>query len=353
MGKSNMYYFVARDRVTNDLNIINIGNTLEEIDLYTIQYDNKDELIKHLNEKGIITGTDLDLYIAIPKNSSKGKYVNYMDVLYSDSRGVEDIARGFLNKNIPTHLVDAVLNKFCTNIQHNSRFFDMVTLGKTNIYSKFTDYFIGRRYDKVYDVKYYDGAWVQRSYPVIRNIYDAFSKFSNIGDRKIEDNIYRKILEDKFLFKTNNDVQNNQMNLFDYSEFSNENSDHEDKLLEIITTFDNLDKDIFNKDDGKIILSREKFSKISEDEFNSFNSLLDRRLRSYVLYYLEHKNLKDVYYDKNDANNMYDRLIEDDQKGILELLKNETIFNNAYSWITVYNKYMLGEEYGKQKRKGE
>ena len=122
---------------------------------------------------------------------------------------------------------------------------------------------------------------------------------------------------------------------------------------EVITTFDNLDRNVFEFVGGRIVLSKKIFSKMSEEELNDFTSLLDRRLLSYVYYYLDHKNRQENISSKDDVTNTYDRLIEDDQTGMLELLKNETIFNNAYSWITVYNKYMLGEEYGKQKRKGE
>lgn len=348
-----MYYFVSRDRKTNDFDIINIGNSLEEIDLYTIKYDNQDELVKHLISEGKINNDDVDIYIATPKKSNGIDYVNYMNVLYSDSKSIEDISKGFLKKDIPSNLVDDILNRFCFNMQNNARFFDMVTLGKTNLYSKFTDYFNGRRYDRVYDVKYNDGGWIQKSYPLIRNIYDAFSMYFNMDNKKVEDNIYRKVLEDRFLFKTTNGKAEDQMNLFDYAEFKEENNEHEDKLLEIITTFDNLDKSVFEFVNGRIVLSKKVFSKMSEDELNNFTLLLDRRLLSYVYYYLDHKNRQENISSKDDFTNTYDRLIEDDQTGMLELLKNETIFNNAYSWITVYNKYMLGEEYGKQKRKGE
>ena len=352
MGKNNTYYFIARNKKTNDFNIVDIGNSLEDIDLYTINFTGNPQLIKDLKSKGKIVDEDVDIYIVLPKKENNEKNLYYMDILYSDSKNIKNIAEGFKNNKKPATLVDEVLNNFCYRMQHDSRFFDMIMLGKTNLYPKFVKYFEGRKYDSFYDVKYRDGAWAQRSYPLIRNIYDAFSKSTFFENRNINDEMYRKLIEGKILYKTGNGDYDNQMDLFDYSEFTKDNISDEDKLLEVVTFISHLDQNIFKKEDNKLVLSRDKFSKIDEDKFNELSRLLDRRLITYIYYYLEHKK---IYDDPSFRyfNDSYDKLLEDDQEGMLKLLKNKNVLDDAYSFIKVYNKYILGEEYGKQKRKGE
>ena len=353
MGKSNMYYLIARNKKTNSFNIIDVGNSLEEIDLYTINFDNKTQLVKQLVSEGKIDDSDVDTYIVVPKKDNGKNYLNYMDILYSDSSGIKDISIGFKNKNIPTILVDETLNYFCFNMQHDSRFYDMVMLGKTNLYKKFTDYFEGRRYDIFYDVKYRDGLWTQKSYPLIRNIYDAFSKYNSSYKKDVTDQMYRSVIEDKILFKIDNNNCDNQMNLFDFPIFREDNFTNDDKLLEIITMIDNLDKEVFVYTDNKIIVSRDKFSKMNEERFNYFSNLLDRRLITCIYYYLEHKKLYESISNNDSINSNYEKLVNSDQRSIFAILKNKNVLDDAYSFIKVYNKYILGEEYGKQKRKGE
>ena len=85
MGKNNTYYFIARNKKTNDFNIVDIGNSLEDIDLYTINFTGNPQLIKDLKSKGKIVDEDVDIYIVLPKKENNEKNLYYMDILYSDS----------------------------------------------------------------------------------------------------------------------------------------------------------------------------------------------------------------------------------------------------------------------------
>lgn len=355
MGKKDIYYFIARDIKTNKFKILSFGNSLEEIDLYTIKYENKDELLKFLITKGKINSMDTDIYIGIPKKNDEGKYfINCFDILYSDSIGIKDIANGFLNKNEPISLIDSTLDKFVFNMKYSDRFYSMIMKGKTSVFPKFINYFKDTDPDDMFKIKYKDGAWPRKSYTLIRNIYDANSKFNNIDTYDIVSTnvIGRRLIEEKLLEKIGKGNKQNQMSLFDFDEFNEENNvEYDNKLLEITNTFDGISRRIFKFVDRKIILDTSKFNNISGEDLEKLKNLLGQELMNVLYHYYNHKNF--IYSDKKDNGITYDKLINDDQKKILDLLKNKTTFNNAYSWIMIYNKYMLGEEYERQKIKGE
>lgn len=350
MGKKDIYYFIARDIKTNKFKILSFGQSLEEIDLYTIKYQNKEELLKFLITKGKITSMDTDIYIGIPKKNENGEYViNSFDILYSDSTSIKDLANGSLNKKMPATLVDDVLNNFISNMKYSESYYSMVKDGKTSIFPKFINYFREVPIDNYYQIKNKDGAWPRKSYPLIRNIYDANSKFHNMDVYNMvsKNVIGRKLIEKQLLIKINS-MKKGQKSLFDYAEFDNGRND---KLIEITNTFDSIDKRIFKFVDRKVILDTSKFNNISGEDLGNLKDLLNQDLMTVLYHYYNHRNF--IYSDRNDNSSTYDKLIEEDQKKILGLLKNKNIFDNAYSWIMIYNKYMLGEEYGKQKRKWE
>ena len=58
MGKPNLYYLVARDRLSDQFKIVPIhskrGLSLEEIDLYTTSFQDEEDLAMTLREEGII-----------------------------------------------------------------------------------------------------------------------------------------------------------------------------------------------------------------------------------------------------------------------------------------------------------
>ena len=354
MGKKNLYYFVARDKKTNKFKFLDFDKSLEKIDLYTINYDNKDDLLKHLLDEGKINDIDTDIYIV---TSKKNEGISYYDILYSDSSNIKDIAEGFSKKDIPTNLVDNVLDNFSFNMRYSDSLYNMVIDGKTCIYPKFVNYFKETSVDKFSQIKYKDSGWARKSYLLIRNIYDAFSKFHNsdVYDMSSDSTIGRKLIEDKLIKRIADN--SDQMSLIDFDVFRDENDiskekeENADKLLEITNTFDSIDRRIFKYVDRKVVLDTTKFNNISGEDLEQLKNLLDQKLMHTLYSYYNHKNF--VFPDKREENSDYDTLIKQDQNSIIELLKNKIIFDNAYSWIMIYNKYILGEEYGRQKIKGE
>jgi len=225
----NYYYLIARNKASNDFQIIDIGTKLEEIDLYTGDYKDKKELMDKLISENKIYSTNTDIYIALPKVEDKKKYIYTLEVLYDcgeDSIIGKAADSSLKGENIVPY-ADNILNNFCHDMKVNSNFFNYVVLGKTNIYKKFTNYFIGRRYDDNYKLKYLDNGWARKSYALIRNIYDAtskFYKFENHTDITEDDVRSRKLIEEKLLMKIGKGINQEQMNLFEIPEFAEENS---------------------------------------------------------------------------------------------------------------------------------
>ena len=96
MSKKSMYYLVARNRKTNDFQIIPIagkyGNSLEEIDLYTTNYSGIQELIQALYSHQVIDEEDMNFFIVSQGNMNGEKKVSYLDLLFGDSAEIRDIA---------------------------------------------------------------------------------------------------------------------------------------------------------------------------------------------------------------------------------------------------------------------
>ena len=58
------FYIVAKTKDDYDLIKIDNGDSLEDIDLYTTKFINKDNFIKHLNSNGLNLPEETDLFIA-------------------------------------------------------------------------------------------------------------------------------------------------------------------------------------------------------------------------------------------------------------------------------------------------
>ena len=104
MGKSNTYYLVARDRKTNNFDVVKFDGKLETIDLYTTQFKDSKALGAKLFEAGEIGSFNVDLYIVIPKKD----FVFTNEVLYEDSSDVIPLA----NDSLKDELIDSSIINF-------------------------------------------------------------------------------------------------------------------------------------------------------------------------------------------------------------------------------------------------
>ena len=360
MGKKILYYFVGRNRKNNDFKVIPIenkwGNRLEEIDLYTTNYSNCLELMKALSEEGNIDSVDMDFFIVSQREKDGNKDLVFYDVLYQNSSKIRSVAEASLKGNIEDDEknIHQILNHFCWRMKFQPLFYNMVVYGETNLYSKFVQYFSLNRYQDYYSVKYQDGGWVQKSYPLLRNIVDCFHQLDysfGIHNSYDLDHIYRNMLEESLLEVTNKDYDEKQSNIF---ELSVEES-KEEKMEYILDTFQSLPRGVFYQRENEIVFNEDLFGNYDSDDLEQLKSILGERL-SFLVQIL---SLHTYYYQKSiqkmKNSDKYEKLIEEDYQQIKNLLEEDSdLFKKAYQWSLLYQKYksrIVGEESGYQYRR--
>ena len=220
----NYYFLVARDRDTNEFKVIptsdTYGSSLEKIDLFTIGFDSEQQLAKKLVCDKKMDHEDLDLFIAFQKKEKGNRHLYLKEVLYSSCRSIRDIAEASDNGDIESKRenITSILHEFCRRMKHNQSFYDTVMYGKTDLFKKFKDYFSDRRYVDSYDIKYRNGGWVLKSYPLIRGIIELF--YSQNGKAKDQsfpnDQSFRKLLEEDLLRVTDPNYDPNQLNFLSF-----------------------------------------------------------------------------------------------------------------------------------------
>ena len=180
MGFRNQYYLIGRNNKKND--IVNISfikgikTRLENIDLYTTNFESKDELLKKLYLDNYIDDIDYDVFIC--NESKKGLY--FQEPLYKNREKIRDVAELSLDKKADYAINDSIIDNFCIRMKNDSAFYSLVMYKKTNLYDKFVNYFIEGRFKYINNIKYAEGGWVRDSYHVLRNIlssYDMFDKY--------------------------------------------------------------------------------------------------------------------------------------------------------------------------------
>lgn len=347
MGKANLYYLVGRDKVTNKYDVVYFDGKLESIDLYTTDYKNESELAEKLYADGKIKSKDVDLYIVSPKNDS----IATNEVLYSRNRYVKNIARDSINKNLgfDNNYVNSVIYEFCTKMENNSKYYNMVVYGNTDIYPKFTEYFIGRRYQSTYDVKYRDGGWATKSYLLLRNILESYDRFDNPREDYLEQ---RTLLEKSLLQRLDKNSSADQLFLFDIPKFREQNISDEDKLIEIMDVFDRVLVEDFVLQNNRIFFDGDK--RYGED-LDKLRNMLGDDLNTQLGLYVYHKyNSRNIDVD-DDKYFYYKSLIRNDKFNIVGALSSDsTLLSNAYEWIKLYTKHnsnLLGDENGYQRTK--
>lgn len=350
MSKGNLYYLVARNRNDNSLSVIQVdesdSNKLESIDLFTMKFKDESQLASELYSRGDIQDCNVDLFIV----NRKGTSVEIQEVIYSYANGIKQIAENSKSGNIKKSRddINKILDNFAEMMEYNSQFFDMVRFTETNIYKKFLDYFDDARISGrvMYEAKYKDGSWANKSYKLVRNIIEAKERFETYrytGHNINGNGFYRRILTEKLIDITDRDYMENQLSLIDDSNHNDDKS-LEDKMVEVLLTFDNISVAVFINSVGQVSLNREFFDMWSDEDFRKLELLLNDELALHV-YRLAYANST---FNTNSGNVS--------KLDIVNILKNDTItLNAAYEWCKIYNKYdnTLGDVNGNQYRKDQ
>lgn len=339
MAKSTTYFLVARDKSNDTVKFITIaggwGDTLEDIDLFTTDYASPRKLIEYLQKINEIKSENVDLFIVSRGKNKDNSDINIQEVLYSDSQEIKRIAWGFKDNDFKKcdKDIEKILNNFCYQMESNPDFNDMVIYGQTNIYPKFKKYFIDSKYETVYDLKYKDGAWAKKSYYLLRNIFETFSRYkkNNVSEKNIKD---RERVRTELVQKTASEYDENQLCFFDM-DFSNDTT-IEDKKIEIMDTIDRIDTDTIIGIDDIPAINKDKFIIENAKEKEDFSNLLDSDIVCLIAYLKQYQ----VQMSNNEFfKDYYQDLINACKKNILIGLEDLEVLNNTYLWCTLYNKY--------------
>ena len=357
MGKANEYYLIARDRGSNNFSVLSIGRkkalSLEEIDLYTTYFENEEDLAKGLREKGVFDYTNPDLFIVNQSVVDGEKVLKTQELLYAHDKRIQKVADASLQKKMDESKdqVDSILDQFAERMRCDSLFYSSTIAGMTNVYDKYVKYFIFSRYQMDGCIKYRDGAWARKSYPLVRNVLEACSRSSKRYSR-LSDEMHRHLLEKEILRVTDPQYDENQLTILEmFPEEFEENQT--DQLLEVVNTFENLPRDTFIADGSETQFNSSVFSQYKEGDLEKLRTYLPNELRFqlqlFTIYrdYLEHEPEK--------FGGVYRFPIQRGQKDIIELLSSEPeTLKKAYAWCQLYESYkekMIGDVHGREYQK--
>ncbi|MBR2588474.1 MAG: hypothetical protein IKF71_04890 [Bacilli bacterium] len=352
MKKRIDYFLIARCRETNKFQIIPINgkreNSLEEIDIYTIGFKNEGALEKSLQEEGLLKDSNIDFFIACQGKVNEETVLKIQEVLYAKVDAIKDITenslRGEMDKS--QFQIDYILDNFASRMAYNPVLREQVISGKTNIYKKFIKYFISSDQTRE-GIKFNDGGWARKSYSLIRNVIDAMSRTAT-KYFMLSDQMYRGLLGEELIRRTSPDYNPQQLVFSEY--YDNQEEKDEEKLLEVLTTFETLPLDIFLPNSEMVEFNLEMFKRLSGEAQTIIKSNLTPDLRLRLKSLLSQRdNLKSAV-GKSFVRT--ETSIIANQKDLIKRLKNNpNLLNRAYEWCELYNRYqdkMIGDDHGKE-----
>ncbi len=220
----NDYYLVLRDYLTNQFEFISIDKnsrlSLEKIDTFTISFNNKKDLYDYLMKNHLIEKdyTHLDFFIV-----ARGKDLFIQEVLFSKNKKLKNIMDASLEGNIlkEEESIKSILNSFSRRMEIDQDFYNSIIYHNQSIYPKFISYYVGNRYLDTYSLKYKDGGWVLKSYPLIRNIEESLKR-NNLDNNYL---LGRDKIDKQLRMMSSKSYEKEQLLLFDFiNDTSFENS---------------------------------------------------------------------------------------------------------------------------------
>jgi len=348
MGKVNLYYLIARNKRDNTITTIPVNGldcgSLEDIDLFTMNYKNEAELSYYLLEKGLISTIPVDLFIA---NQSKGDIFT-QEVIYSYAKEIRSISENSKKNQIIDSIddIDTILDSFSYKMKYNKKFYEMIVCTDTNIYPSFIDFYIDNNdiENPLYHAKYQKNGFARKSYKLIRNIVEAnhrFETYRYTGHNVNRNEFYRKLLKEKLIGITDKNYISNQLSLLD--SFDEDKNDDE-KIFEVLGIFDRVSRKEFSCENGELTINKSEFSDFDPSDYKKIEGLLGEQLLM-LLYRLARNN--ELFQVEASDNT---------RSEIMRILGNDKMsLEMAYQWCSIYNKYkdVYGDVNGYQYKKDE
>ena len=228
-------FLVVRYLDKNLIKIINFDDentnrvkTLEEIDLYTSQFKNKEELIADLIKKRKINSKNVDIFIAKKKNEKK---LNFYEVIFNpyQEQRIACLQR-VAKKNLGLSTLDVqkdidfIYDDFFEKYKNNRRLREIVLSDITPLYSKFTNYLSYNTNVDMSKIKKFNGGWIKESYPLMRNIIALVNQYNDLNTTNVFKSYLtnlasltagRMVYKNEIINKTDSNYIEGQLSLFD------------------------------------------------------------------------------------------------------------------------------------------
>ena len=354
MSKTNQYYLIARDRLTNEYQVVSIDGrrsfSLEELDLYTTHFENESVLERGLNKIHAISLSNVDFFIAGQSKVNGKKVLKKMEVLYQNNDSIREIAKNSKNKNIEASMpqIDRILDQFADKMARSPILYEQVVSGKTNIYDKYANYFIFTRRNLA-SIKYRDGGWARTSYPLVRNILEATSRH-NTRYARMSDQMYRGLLDEKLLRETDPDYDPNQLSFLDDII---ENPVDEEKLLSVMSSFEKLPAATILIDNNHAFFNATTFLNYEEGDLEKFQTYLPENLRLILRLFMVQRDALETAPER--MGEAYQRPVQKGQRDMIDIFKiHPEILDRAYAWCQLFDTYKektLGDVNGREYQK--
>lgn len=205
------YYIVSRNPNTNEYNSIMIGDSslLENIDLYTLNFINKDELIRDINSYGYNLSTDDDLFIA---SLGRSHDLKIKEILYNGKyiSNIRDVALASKNKEVFDYRpIFNTTYKLCKKHSIYNKLFNSSKLYKTykDVINKTISMFgkIGKDGNKVFNS---DNYWLRSNYQLLRDVCVTFNQYESLEGKITLDDIGDINREDELIDQSRRGLTN-------------------------------------------------------------------------------------------------------------------------------------------------
>lgn len=205
------YYIVSRNPNTNEYKSIMVGDSsvLENIDLYTLNFNNKAELITDINSYGYDLSNDDDLFIA---SLSRSHDLKIKDILYNGKyvSNIRDVALASKNKeDFDYRPIFNTTYKLCKNHSLYSGLFNCSKLYKPfkDVIYKTISMFgkIGKDGNKVFNK---DNYWLRSSYQLMRDVCVSFNVYESLEGKISLDDLSDVIKEEELIDKSRRGLTN-------------------------------------------------------------------------------------------------------------------------------------------------
>ena len=205
------YYIVSRNPNTNEYKSIMIGDSsiLENIDLYTLNFNNKAELIADINSYGYSLSEDDDLFIA---SLGRSHDLKIKDILYNGKyvSNIREVALASKNKeDFDYRPIFNTTYKLCKNHSLYSGLFNCSKLYKPfkDVIYKTISMFgkIGKDGNKVFNK---DNYWLRSSYQLMRDVCVSFNVYESLEGKINLDDLSDVIKEEELIDRSRRGLTN-------------------------------------------------------------------------------------------------------------------------------------------------